>query len=262
MVTLQLSCHKSRLSNVRAALWFARSEQCSILFLSQMAQVSAGGRDTRFLREELRQVENQLQFKDREVSEMEKELNKEKKIVEQVWKLSRGQHQMQCAVIIFSVGIRIKEIENENNKLRRENDQLRQDVVDYQKQIDSQRETLLNRRGDDSDCRIQLSKKNKELAQYLDEIQNLSEANEKLEAQNKQLQQKLEESVQEMDKMTDEYNKMKLIVQQSDSAMDQFKREKGQLLLQVQDLANQLQATTEEDDPVMLAVNAKIEEWK
>ncbi|XP_048404804.1 centrosomal protein of 290 kDa isoform X2 [Stegostoma tigrinum] len=209
----------------------------------EMAQVSAGGRDTRFLREELRQVENQLQFKDREVSEMEKELNKEKKIVEQV-------------------GIRIKEIENENNKLRRENDQLRQDVVDYQKQIDSQRETLLNRRGDDSDCRIQLSKKNKELAQYLDEIQNLSEANEKLEAQNKQLQQKLEESVQEMDKMTDEYNKMKLIVQQSDSAMDQFKREKGQLLLQVQDLTNQLQATTEEDDPVMLAVNAKIEEWK
>ncbi|XP_072407908.1 centrosomal protein of 290 kDa isoform X2 [Chiloscyllium punctatum] len=209
----------------------------------EMAQVSAGGRDTRFLREELRQVESQLQYKDREVSEMEKELNKEKKIVEQV-------------------GIRIKEIENENNKLRRENDQLRQDVIDYQKQIDSQRETLLNRRGDDSDYRIQLSKKNKELAQYLDEIQNLSEANEKLDGQNKQLQQKLEESVQEMDKMTDEYNKMKLIVQQSDSAMDQFKREKGQLLLQVQDLTSQLQAATEEEDPVMLAVNAKIEEWK
>ncbi|XP_043565825.1 centrosomal protein of 290 kDa-like isoform X4 [Chiloscyllium plagiosum] len=216
----------------------------------EMAQVSAGGRDTRFLREELRQVESQLQYKDRELSEMEKELNKEKKIVEQV-------------------GIRIKEIENENNKLRREkeklkrkNDQLRQDVIDYQKQIDSQRETLLNRRGDDSDYRIQLSKKNKELAQYLDEIQNLSEANEKLEAQNKQLQQKLEESVQEMDKMTDEYNKMKLIVQQSDSAMDQFKREKEQLLLQVQDLTSQLQAATEEEDPVMLAVNAKIEEWK
>ncbi|XP_078075740.1 centrosomal protein of 290 kDa isoform X3 [Mustelus asterias] len=209
----------------------------------EVAQVSAGGRDTRFLREELRQLENQLQFKDREVSEMEKELNKEKKIVEQV-------------------GIRIKETENENNKLRRENDQLRQDVIDYQKQIDSQRETLLNRRGDDSDFRVQLSKKNKELAQYLDEIQNFSEANEKLEAQNKHLQENLAESVQEMEKMTEEYNKMKQIVQQTDSAMDQFKREKGQLLLQVQDLTSQLQVITEEEDPVMLAVNAKIEEWK
>ncbi|GCB72618.1 hypothetical protein scyTo_0002097 [Scyliorhinus torazame] len=209
----------------------------------EVAQVTAGGRDTRFLREELHQLENQLQFKDREVSEMEKELNKEKKMVEQV-------------------GIRIKEIENENNKLRRENDQLRQDVIDYQKQIDSQRETLLNRRGDDTNYRMQLSKKNKELAQYLDEIQNLSEANDKLEAQNKQLRENLEESVHEMEKMTDEYNKMKLIVQQTDSAMDQFKREKGQLLLQVQDLTNQLQIVTEEEDPVMLAVNAKIEEWK
>ncbi|XP_062914429.1 centrosomal protein of 290 kDa isoform X2 [Mobula hypostoma] len=209
----------------------------------EMAQVTAGGRDTRFLREELRQLENQLQFKDREVSEMEKELNKEKKLVEQV-------------------GIRIKEIENENNKLRRENDQLRQDVVDYQKQIDSQRETLLNRRGDESDYRTQLSKKNMELAQYLDEIQNLSEANEKLEAQNKEMQSNLKESAQEMEQMTDEYNRMKMIVQQTDKTMDQFKREKDQLLFQVQDLTDRLRAVTEEEDPVMMAVNTKIEEWK
>ncbi|XP_051886600.1 centrosomal protein of 290 kDa isoform X2 [Pristis pectinata] len=209
----------------------------------EMAQVNAGGRDTRFLREELHQLENQLQFKDREVSEMEKELNKEKKLVEQV-------------------GIRIKEIENENNKLRRENDQLRQDVVDYQKQIDSQRETLLNRRGDESDYRTQLSKKNMELAHYLDEIQNLSEANEKLETQNKHMQNSLKESAQEMEQMTDEYNRMKLIVQQTDKTVDQFKREKDQLLFQVQDLTDRLQAATEEEGPVMMAVNTKIEEWK
>ncbi|XP_078273319.1 centrosomal protein of 290 kDa isoform X2 [Rhinoraja longicauda] len=209
----------------------------------EMAQVSSGGRDTRFLREELRQLENQLQFKDREVSEMEKELNKEKKLAEQV-------------------GIRIKETENENNKLRRENDQLRQDIVDYQKQIDSQRETLLNRRGDETDYRIQISKKNMELAHYLDEIQNLSEANEKLEVQNKQMQTNLKESAQEMEQMTDEYNRMKLIVQQTDKTVDQFKREKDQLLFQVQDLSDQLKVITEEEDPVMMAVNTKIEEWK
>lgn len=52
-----------------------------------------------------------------------------------------------------------------------QNEQLRQDVNDYQKQIDSQKETLLSRRGEDSDYRSQLSKKNYELVQYLDEIQ-------------------------------------------------------------------------------------------
>lgn len=52
-----------------------------------------------------------------------------------------------------------------------QNEQLRQDVVDYQKQIDSQKDTILLRRGEDSDYRSQLSKKNFELVQYLDEIQ-------------------------------------------------------------------------------------------
>lgn len=54
-----------------------------------------------------------------------------------------------------------------------QNEQLRQDVIDYQRQIDTQKETLLSRRGEESDYRSQLSKKNFELVQYLDEIQVL-----------------------------------------------------------------------------------------
>lgn len=50
----------------------------------QMAQHSAGGRDTRFLRDEIRQLEKQLEQKDRELEDMEKELDKEKKVNEQV----------------------------------------------------------------------------------------------------------------------------------------------------------------------------------
>ncbi|XP_068523780.1 centrosomal protein of 290 kDa isoform X1 [Anas acuta] len=209
----------------------------------EMAQRSAAGRDTRFLRDEIRQLEKQVEQKERQLTEIEKELEKEKKVNEQL-------------------ALRNEDTENENIKLRRENEQLRQDVIDYQRQIDSQKETVLSRRGDYSDYRSQLSKKNFELVQYLDEIQNLTETNEKLDIQNQEMRKNLEESVQEMEKMTDEYNKMKLIVQQSDTVMDQLRKEKEQYKFQVQELSDQLKAKNEEDDPLMAAVNAKVEEWK
>uniref|UniRef100_A0A8D0GUV2 Uncharacterized protein n=1 Tax=Sphenodon punctatus TaxID=8508 RepID=A0A8D0GUV2_SPHPU len=209
----------------------------------QKAQRSAGGRDTRFLRDEIRQLETQREQKDRELADMEKELEKEKKVNEQL-------------------ALRNEDAENENSKLRRENEQLRQDVIDYQRQIDSQKESLLSRRGEDSDYRSQLSKKNFELVQYLDEIQSLTETNERLETQNQEMRKNLEESVQEMEKMTDEYNKMKLIVQQTDIIMDQLRKEKEQFKFQVQELTDQLKAKNEEDDPLMAAVNEKVEEWK
>ncbi|NXQ38839.1 CE290 protein, partial [Catharus fuscescens] len=209
----------------------------------EVAQKSAGGRDTRFLRDEIHQLEKQLEQKERQLTDTEKELEKEKKVNEQL-------------------ALRIEDAENENIRFRRENEQLRQDVVDYQRQIDSQKEAIPLQRGEVSGYTSQLSRRSSELVQYLDEIQNLTEANEKLEIQNQEMRKNLEESVQEMEKMTDEYSKMKLIVQQSDIIMDELRKEKDRYKFQVQDLSDQLKAKNEEDDPLMAAVNAKVEEWK
>ncbi|XP_074127043.1 centrosomal protein of 290 kDa-like isoform X1 [Sminthopsis crassicaudata] len=204
----------------------------------EMAQQFADGQDTCFLGDKINQLKIQLEQKNRELEDMEKEMEKEKKVNEQLALLN-------------------EEAENENRKLRRENEQLCQNIIDYQKQIDSQKETLMSRR-EDSDYQLQLSKKNSELVQYLDIIQNLTEANEKIEIQSQEMKKNLEESVQEMEKMTDKYNRMKITVQQNDGLIDQLKKER----LQVQELTELLKAKDEDDDPIMAAVNAKVEEWK
>ncbi|XP_016115081.1 centrosomal protein of 290 kDa [Sinocyclocheilus grahami] len=213
-----------------------------------MAQRVMGVGDTRFLRDEIHQLESQLERKEREVTQLEKEMGKERKANEEL-------------------ALRAEEAEEKNRKLKREikqltkkNEQLRQDVEFYRKEVE-QREPLQTKE-ESNEIQRRLTKANQQLYQCMEDLQHAEDMAANLKSENEHLQKNLEESVKEMEKMTDEYNKMKIAVQQTDAIMDQLRKERDHAKLQVRELNEQIQARVEEDDPVMAAVNAKVEEWK
>ncbi|XP_048112318.1 centrosomal protein of 290 kDa [Alosa alosa] len=207
----------------------------------EMVNRSAGGRDTRFLRDEIRQLESHLQRKEKELVQLEKEMMKEKKANE---KLSA----------------REDDIEDKNRKLKRENDQLRQDVEFYRRELDQRVPVQSKEEGIEAQRRLNIT--SRQLYQCMEELQRAEEEIGRLKTDSQLMKRNLEVSVREMEKMTDEYNKMKIIVQQSDASMDQLRKDRDHAKAQVRELMDQIQRRAEEDDPVMAAVSAKVEEWK
>ncbi|KAK6317889.1 hypothetical protein J4Q44_G00111800 [Coregonus suidteri] len=209
----------------------------------EMAKKSGvgGGPDTRFMRGEMRTLEAQLDRREKDIQHLEKETSKEKKINEELM-------------------IRAEEAEDESRKLKRENEQLQQDVDFYRRELD-QKEPVQSRE-ESTETQRRLNSANRQLYQCMEDVQRAEEEVAHLKTQNDQMQKSLEESVKEMEKMTDEYNKMKIVVQQTDSIMDQLRKERDHAKLQVRELTEQIQSRAEEDDPVMAAVNAKVDEWK
>ncbi|KAJ0069801.1 hypothetical protein NL108_014667, partial [Boleophthalmus pectinirostris] len=141
-----------------------------------------------------------------------------------------------------------------------QNEQLIQDVDYYRAELDAKEP--VSGRDESAEIQKKLNQANRQLYQCLEDLQRVEDENADLKAQNEQLQRSLEESVQEMDKMADEYNRMKIVVQQSDGIMDQLRRDRDHAKIQVRELTEKIQNMTEEEDPIMAAVNAKVQEWK
>uniref|UniRef100_UPI00358E731A centrosomal protein of 290 kDa isoform X3 n=1 Tax=Myxine glutinosa TaxID=7769 RepID=UPI00358E731A len=204
---------------------------------------SIGGRHVNMMREEMCEMEQRLERRESELHELEQQLEHQKEFVEQLTH-------------------RAEEAENSNSKLRKENENLRQDILGYQQQMDSQHERQKWRHNDDSVYKSQVSRLNRDVMQYLDEMQVLTETNERLEKQGTELRQKLEQATHEMERASDEYAKMKAVVEQSDLIADELRKDKEELQLQVQQINALVHARDENNDPVMKMVNSKVEEWK
>ncbi|KAL0968641.1 hypothetical protein UPYG_G00269530 [Umbra pygmaea] len=213
---------------------------------------NGGGRDSRFLKDEIRTLEALLERRDKDIQRFESEMRKEKKVNEELQ-------------------IRADEAEHESRKLKRENEQLQQDVDFYRRELDHKEPD--QSREESSETQKRLNAANRQLYQCMEDVQRAEEEVAHLKTQNEQMQKSLEESVKEMEKMTDEYNKMKIVVQQTDSIMDllrkerdnaklQVRKERDNAKLQVRELTEQIQRQADEEDPVMAAVTAKVDEWK
>ncbi|KAL7402497.1 hypothetical protein ABVT39_015766 [Epinephelus coioides] len=223
---------------------YAKTEKELLAKLSRLEQEhkhSGTGPDNRFLRDEVQQLETQLELKERELTQLKKEMGKEKKTSEELI-------------------VRAEEAEDEVKKLKRENEQLQQDVDFYRGELEKKEPAPS--KDENAEIQKKLTLTNRQLYQYMEDVQRAEDEIVHLKTQNEQMQKSLEESVREMEKMTDEYNKMKIIVQQTDSIMDQLRKERDHAKLQVRELTDKIHSMTEEDDPIMAAVNSKVEEWK
>nr|XP_061812854.1 centrosomal protein of 290 kDa [Nerophis lumbriciformis] len=207
-----------------------------------------GGTDNRFLRNEISQLETQLEQKEKEVTHLRRDMGGSKKTIEELVKRAEAAED------------EVKTLRREIKKLKKKNTQLQQDADFYQGELE--RKESETTKEENAETQRKLNSANRQLSQCLDDLQQAEDEIVQLKADNLHMQKCVMESAKEMEKMSDEYNKIKVAVHQCDSLIDQLRKERDLAELQVRELTQKINDMTEENDPIMAAVNAKVEQWK
>ncbi|WAR07060.1 CE290-like protein [Mya arenaria] len=203
---------------------------------------TGGSLSTRKFRDDMQDLDKQNEELKQDIRDLKQELATERRTAE---KYSE----------------RISDVEKELKELREENDQQRQDITEYKLQLQTQRNMMMAR-NDDTDMASKLKKKNKDLSEAMEELQNLTDERDMLQKHVEDLNEKLLSAITEMEKTTEDCAKLKKVLQQSDSIQDKLREDNEILRSKVADLTEQLASKTDADDAIMVAVDNKIEEWR
>ncbi|XP_061195068.1 centrosomal protein of 290 kDa-like isoform X3 [Saccostrea echinata] len=205
---------------------------------------SAGGAGaSRLVRDQMRDLERQNEELTTELRDLQSELTKEKRAAE-------------------TYSEKISDLEKDLKEYREENDRLKSEVSDFKMHMEAQRDKLVSNKGGELDYREKLARKNHDLAEAMEELQNLTDANEEYQRQVEDMKAQIEEAVAMVERTTEDYSKLKQVLAQSDAVTDKLREENEVLKAQVIDLNEQVQSKTDADDAIMVAVNNKVEEWK
>ncbi|KAK7881896.1 hypothetical protein WMY93_030305 [Mugilogobius chulae] len=183
---------------------------------------AAPGSDGRFLGAQLGHLESQLEQWQKEAIELRRDMGKERDLR-------------------LEMKARAEEAEAEVLRLKRMNDQLSQDVDYYRAELDAKEP--VSARDESAEIQKKLNQANRQLYQCLEDLQfgGVGSGN----GQNDRRIQQNE----------DRGSADGLV-------MDQLRRDRDHAKIQVRELTEKIQNMTEEEDPIMAAVNAKVQEWK
>ncbi|XP_061531859.1 centrosomal protein of 290 kDa-like isoform X2 [Phycodurus eques] len=199
------------------------------------------GPENRFLRNEIRQLKGQLVRKEEMVNQLKKEMKREKKNTEKLL-------------------MRAEAAEDDLKMLKRENTQLQQDVDFYHGQLELKESDVSKE--ENAETQRKLISANHQLSQCLDDLQQAEDEISRLKEDNLRMQKCVMQSAKEMENMSDEYNQIKMAVHHCDTATDQLRKERDRAELQVRELTQKVNDMTEEDDPIIAAVDAQVDQWK
>ncbi|XP_077568461.1 centrosomal protein of 290 kDa-like isoform X2 [Stigmatopora nigra] len=209
--------------------------------LEEELSYTGTGPDNRFLRNETRQLKGQLVRKEEMINQLKKEIYREKKTTEK----------------LFS---RAEVAEEDLKILKRENTQLQQDIDFYQEEL-ALKESDVSK-NENAETQRKLISTTRQLTQCMDNLLKAEEEISLLKADTLRMEKCVMDSTKEMEKMSNEYNQIKMAVHQCDTETDKLRKERDHAKLQIKDLTQKINDMTEEDGPIIAAVDAQVDKWK